>query len=176
MAKKVITPRGELVKYARELGLETMEQTALLRLIEEAEQTSNPKQHLDNFVVVLQNTTSVTVHDNGEAAAERIAEVLDGAPTDTSDLRPPTSDLRPLDPTCLIELPNLAAIPCTGHQTRHVDLHLTKYPLARAALTRLRHHLDDNNARLSTNRHATSPATALVWLLEQYGKAAGLQE
>lgn len=185
MAKKnQVTPRGELVKFARELGLESMEQNALLRLIDEAQTTDDPKQHLQQFADQLRGITEIHVaaSDESVAAAERVAEVLDGAATDTvvaTMESPPCKTFAPVkvdDPEFFLRLPNLSAVECNGHLTRHVDLQLNKYPLARKTLTLLRHHLDKSNARLSTNRHATNPAAALVWLLEQYGRAAGLKE
>jgi len=212
---RVITPRGELVKYAREVGLASVEHHELMRVIDDAQEADNPREFIDAFAAerrnavrgvptvesAVQAATDQQEFADAKAAVDRIREVLDGAPTDiavgidttvaildvplaTLEESPPCETFAPVkvdDVTFFLKLPNIATVECQGHQTRHVPLQLTAYPLARAALTRLRHHLEAQQATLvpsprsQQQRRVKDASTALVWLLEQYGRAAGLE-
>jgi hypothetical protein len=207
MAKKSsansVTPRGELVKYARELGLDKqLEHAELMRVVDAALEVDKPREFLEAVARERAGETAKTptveaalkqaaMHADfkgAEAAAERVAEVLDGALTDTAigkleiplatfEKSPPCETFAVqtvADPQFYLHLPNLAGVKCPGYLNRKVEAQLT--PLARKTLTSLRQHLDRTNARLLNGKHVDSVARTVNWLLEQYGRAAGLQE
>lgn len=94
----------------------------------------------------------------------------------------------PADPQCSVEvsitevqgefcvpLPVLEATP-TGHIKTSANVRLLGCPLAQQVLTRLRTELNKRAARMDNGRFVQDPSHALIWLLEQYGRALGLDK
>ena len=175
---KAIVKRAELIKLAKELGL-VQSPGEMTRMLDAAQDTDDPMGFIRG-VAAEANGGKPLADDQGQAAADRIEEVLQGEATDPALLVAPLAIIEtPNDPADPLEfylkVPNLADVPCTGHKTQHVPLNLLRSHLASDTLTRLRHKLDDDNARLANGKHVTNASDAIKWLLEQYGRAAGIQ-
>lgn len=214
MSKKKITPRGELVKLARELKPD-IAQDVLMPLLDKAMATATPEEFIRERLAV---TTGSVAHvgdevDLGSAVGDQKSEVSDregeapaepykpatygefaagimqsvavnlGIPAEVllHDIRSNGDIAREMADTSLplslspaLFFPNLAGMPCSGNKTRHVDLQLTRHPLAREVLTRLRHRLHQDHVTTLSHRHVDNPSQAIVWILEQIGLAMGI--
>lgn len=214
-AKNSVTPRGELVKYAREVGLKDLAHDELMRVVDQAMEQQDPRAFLLKCGSAAQEAKAKLIDKMAEpkdmpidatpsnwdlppnadpvadvARAREMLEANTGAVDRLTEvLQGPDSNVDPAllaQPPCCgnvevtlsqalcVEIPDLSE-PHTGHVSRHAQLALTGYPLARLALTRMRHKLNKQNARMANGKHVTTPAHALIWLLEQIGTAAGLK-
>jgi len=198
MAKKShVTPRGELVRLARELKIHPNahnpdEHRRLMNVIDEAQEANDSAQYLRDYAAKLAPASQPAV------SVQTIAEVDTLLPPVQASLRPPVLPLQIAEPiveppaaavlqssesanpaaaTFVLELPDLAAIPFDrGRDKGGIDsISLFKHPLARKTLWALRQHLRSGENRLGTGKPVQSPEDVIVWLLNSIGKAAGIE-
>jgi hypothetical protein len=204
MAKaQAITKRGELAKLARHLGFQGNDED-LINLLNTAQDSrdANGKPNAEAFIREwLGQPSDQNVDPNKMVPDEKPAGIVHPIgkgdhPADISDvqaqLQEETANLRSnvetmgdkmdvasgqpivLDMQGLELLPDLTAVHCTGHRTRQVVMQLTRNPVVREVVTRLRHHLHENHAKIANGRHVDDPNQAVIWLLEWYGRLMGI--
>ncbi len=186
MAKKSnVTPRGELVRLARELNIHQdfhnpEEQRQLLRLIEAAQETKDPAQHLRDYAApVAEPSTAVQAAELETLLPPPLRSGVPAEPaignSDSAAMKPVAELVTPnlSGGEITLTLPNLDQ-PCGGFAKDRFECLLIRKPRARLTLHRLTKMLQQRGEKLCDGQLVTNVERGVIWLLEKYGEAAGV--
>lgn len=171
-------PRAELVRYARELGIDDpsdRDGSRLRRIIDTAQDSDDPREHLRNHAAKhFPHAARESAELPASPACPRAMDEIDPPVEPSATTSKATADT-PVD-AAMVQLPMLDQ-PRTGFKSRSIQ-HVSLYGhnLASSTIHRLRAELRERQAVLLNGQQVKHHDQAVLWLLEQYGLAAGVPD